>query len=93
MNVSREEIVEAFVQALGKEAAEALIDQKMKETGLAKKEVHDFEEVERLVEALKKENVLIRNLALILMSQLRLRRMREESAVNLGQQDDDVRHK
>lgn len=91
--MSKEEIVEAFVQALGREAAESLIDRKMKETGLAKKEVYDFEEAERLVETLKKENALIRNLALILMSQLRLRRMREESAVSSGQQDDDVRHK
>jgi len=91
--VSKEEIVDAFVQALGKEAAESLIDLKMREVGLTTEGSYDLKEVEKLVEALKKENVLIRNLALILMSQLRLRRMREEGVVSPGPQGDDVRHK
>jgi len=77
MDISRADIVEAFVQALGKEAAEDLIKRKIKEAKLPEKDVYDTKELERLVDELKKEGVLVRNLALIFLSQIRLKRLQE----------------
>jgi hypothetical protein len=77
MDISRADIVEAFVQALGKEAAEDLIRRKIKEAKLPEKDVYDTKELERLVDELKKEGVLVRNLALIFLSQMRLKRLQE----------------
>jgi hypothetical protein len=50
MDISRADIVEAFVQALGKEAAEDLIRRKIKEAKLPEKDVYDTKELERLVD-------------------------------------------
>jgi len=71
----REDIVNAFVHALEKEAAESLIDRKMREAGLTTKKSYDLKEVEKLVEALKKENIPIRTLAMAFMAQMRIRGM------------------
>jgi hypothetical protein len=79
MEVSTEEIINAFVQALGREAAEKLINRKIGEASLPYKERYDVREFEKLMGELKKENVLIRTLALLLLSQIRLRRMLEET--------------
>jgi hypothetical protein len=73
MDVSREEIVGAFVQALGKEAAESLISKKIDEAGLPYKSKYDMKELEKIVEALKKEGTLVRTLAMAFISQVRLR--------------------
>jgi hypothetical protein len=77
MDINRADIVEAFVQALGKEAAEDLIKRKIKEAKLPKKDTYDTKELERLVDELRKEGVLVRNLALIFLSQIRLKRLQE----------------
>jgi hypothetical protein len=77
MDISRADIVEAFVQALGKEAAEDLIKRKIKEAKLPEKDTYDTKELERLVDELRKEGVLVRNLALIFLSQIRLKRLQE----------------
>jgi hypothetical protein len=67
--------VNAFVHALEKEAAESLIDRKMRETGFTTEGSYGIKEVEELVEALKKENILIRTLAMAFMAQMRIRGM------------------
>lgn len=72
MEVSREEFVGAFVQALGREAAEALISRKVRDAGLPYRSSYDVKEIEKIVEELKKENALIRNLAMAFMAQARL---------------------
>ena len=77
MDINRADIVEAFVQALGKEAAEDLIKRKIKEAKLPEKDTYDTKELERLVDELRKEGVLVRNLALIFLSQIRLKRLQE----------------
>jgi hypothetical protein len=77
MDIRRADIVAAFVQALGKEAAEDLIKRKIKDAKLPEKDVYDTKELERLVDELKKEGVLVRNLALIFLSQIRLKRLQE----------------
>jgi hypothetical protein len=77
MDISRADIVDAFVQALGKEAAEDLIKRKIKEAKLPEKDTYDTKELEKLVEELRKEGALVRNLALIFLSQIRLKRLQE----------------
>lgn len=79
MEISIEEIVNAFVQALGREAAEKLINRKLEDAALIHKERYDMKEFEKLMDELRKENMLIRTLALLLLSQVRLRRMQEEA--------------
>lgn len=79
MEISIEEIVNAFVQALGREAAEKLINRKLGDAALIHKERYDMKEFEKLMDELRKENMLIRTLALLLLSQVRLRRMQEEA--------------
>lgn len=79
MEISIEEIVNAFVQALGREAAERLINRKLEDAKLPYKERYDMKEFEKLMDELRKENMLIRTLALLLLSQVRLRRMQEEA--------------
>ena len=78
MDISRADIVEAFVQALGKEAAEDLIKRKIKEAKLPEKDTYDIKELEKLVDELRKEGALVRNLALIFLSQIRLKRLQEK---------------
>jgi hypothetical protein len=78
MDINRADIVEAFVQALGKEAAEDLIKRKIKEAKLPEKDTYDTKELEKLVDELRKEGALVRNLALIFLSQIRLKRLQEK---------------
>ncbi|MDY6985774.1 MAG: hypothetical protein SVE93_05145 [Candidatus Thermoplasmatota archaeon] len=73
MRVSRDELVGAFVHALGREAAEALMNRKVREAELPYKSSYDIKEIEKIVEELKKENALIRTLAMAFMAQARLR--------------------
>jgi len=79
MEISIEEMVNAFVQALGREAAEKLINRKLEDAALIRKERYDMKEFEKLMDELRKEDMLIRTLALLLLSQIRLRRMQEEA--------------
>jgi len=73
MEISRDELVGAFVQSLGREAAETLISRKVRDAGLPYKSSYDVKEIEKIVEELKKENTLIRTLAMAFMAQARLR--------------------
>jgi len=59
-----------------KDAAESLIDLKMREAGLTTEGSYDLKEVEKLAEAPKKENTPIRTLAMAFTARTRVRGMK-----------------
>ena len=72
VEIEREEIVNAFVQALGREGAEALMKIKLRDANLPNKKSYNLSELTLLVEEFRKEGTLIRTLASLILSTFRL---------------------